>query len=173
MIGAHGTDVGIVGGSGFTGAELLRLLAGHPELRWRGPPATPRPAPPVAALYPSLAAAYPDLVFDAFDPAMAAGLDLVFLALPHGASQRLVPELRAPPAPASSTWPPTSGCRTRPLYPRWYGEDHPPPSCSPTSSTACPSCSASDIVGADAVAAARLLPDGRRPGPGPAGAGRA
>ena len=47
-----------------------------------------------ADLYPGLAAAYPDLVFEAYEPTAFDGLDLAFLALPHGASQDLVPDLR-------------------------------------------------------------------------------
>ncbi len=46
-----------------------------------------------ADLYPSLATAYPDLVFSEFDPTVTSGLDLVFLGLPHGASMELAPRL--------------------------------------------------------------------------------
>ena len=54
----------------------------------------------------------------------------------------------------SSTWRPTSGCRTPPLYPTWYGEEHQPPRAArPSSPTACPSCSATRSVGASLVAA--------------------
>ena len=49
---------------------------------------------PLADLYPSLAAEYPDLVLAALTPQVANGADVVFLALPHGASQHLVPDLR-------------------------------------------------------------------------------
>src|SRR3546814_10870618 len=47
----------------------------------------------VADLYPGLAAGYPDLIFTSFDADACAGLDLVFLGLPHGASQAVVPQL--------------------------------------------------------------------------------
>jgi N-acetyl-gamma-glutamyl-phosphate reductase len=80
----------------------------------------------VADAYPSLAAAYRDLQYERFDATGLAGLDLVFLALPHGQSQRIVPELRGKvghlvdlaadfrlPDPAQ--------------YPRWYGEPHEAP----------------------------------------------
>src|SRR3954468_15513286 len=86
--------VGVVGASGYTGAELLRLLAGHPDLDVVYAPGDSAAGVRAAELYPSLAAAYPDLVFDAYDPAAADGLDLVFLGLPHGASQAIVPDLR-------------------------------------------------------------------------------
>ena len=84
---------GVVGGSGYTGAELLRLLAAHPDLEVVTATADRHAGAPVAELYPSLTPAYPDLVLDGLDPAALDGLDLVFLALPHGESQRLVPDL--------------------------------------------------------------------------------
>jgi N-acetyl-gamma-glutamyl-phosphate reductase len=87
-------SIGIVGGSGFTGAELLRLCATHPDLTVEWATGDSQAGTPVAALYPSLTAAYPDLVFTEYAPQAVDGLDLVFCALPHGASQAIVPELR-------------------------------------------------------------------------------
>src|SRR5579864_6101431 len=86
--------VGVFGASGFAGAELLRLAAGHPDFDVVVATADTQAGGRVADLYPSLAAAYPDVVLAETDPAGADGLDLVFLALPHGASQDLVPDLR-------------------------------------------------------------------------------
>src|SRR5687768_11789049 len=88
--------VGIYGGSGYTGAELLRLCAAHPEFDVVFATADTQAGTRAADLYPSLAAAYPDLTFADNDPALADehGIDLAFLALPHGASQHLVPDLR-------------------------------------------------------------------------------
>ena len=115
-----------MGASGFTGAELLRLLAAHPELEVVAVTGDTAAGTAVADAYPSLAATYGGLRYRAYDAADLAGLDLVFLALPHGQSQRLVPELRGRvghvvdlaadfrlPDPA--------------LYPRWYGEPHEAP----------------------------------------------
>ncbi|HEY7134683.1 MAG TPA: N-acetyl-gamma-glutamyl-phosphate reductase [Acidimicrobiia bacterium] len=84
---------GIVGASGYTGAELLRLLAGHPDLDVVHVTAAANAGATVASLYPSLAVAYPGREYETFAPADVAGLDVVFLALPHGESQRLVPDL--------------------------------------------------------------------------------
>ena len=111
------TSVGIVGASGFTGAELLRLCAGHPELEVRVATGDTQAGPASPTLYPSLAAAYPALTLDKFDADGVDGLDLVFLGLPHGASQDIVPDARRPGRRRSSTWPPTSGCTTPALYP--------------------------------------------------------
>jgi N-acetyl-gamma-glutamyl-phosphate reductase len=47
----------------------------------------------VAELYPSLAAGYPELVYQPWDAALLEGVDVVFLGLPHGTSQEIVPDL--------------------------------------------------------------------------------
>jgi len=118
--------IGIVGASGFTGAELLRLAAGHPDLEVAVATGDTQAGTRVAELYPSLAAAYPDLVFSPYDATAAAGLDLVFLGLPHGASQAIVPELVGKVGHLVDL---AADFRlTDPaLYPRWYGEAHTAP----------------------------------------------
>jgi N-acetyl-gamma-glutamyl-phosphate reductase len=84
---------GVVGGSGYTGAELLRLLSGHPDIDVVHVTAASNAGATVAALYPSLGGAYPDLEFVPYDPVALGELDLAFLALPHGESQQLVPAI--------------------------------------------------------------------------------
>src|SRR6266568_7322832 len=86
--------VSVVGGSGFTGAELLRLCAGHPDLTVEVATGDTQAGTAVADLYPSLAAAYPNLAFSPYSADAVKGLDLVFCGLPHRASQAIVPELR-------------------------------------------------------------------------------
>src|SRR5580704_7567547 len=85
--------VGIDGASGYAGAELLRLCAGHPELDVVVAGAESQAGQPVASLYPSLAGAYRSLSFSKVVADDLDGLDVVFLALPHGESQRLAPAL--------------------------------------------------------------------------------
>ncbi|MEZ5295533.1 MAG: N-acetyl-gamma-glutamyl-phosphate reductase [Ilumatobacteraceae bacterium] len=85
--------VGIIGASGFTGAELLRLAASHPDFDVVMATGDSQAGTRAADLYPNLAAAYPDLVFGPFDVDRARGLDLVFLGLPHEASMAMAPEL--------------------------------------------------------------------------------
>src|SRR6476620_5479702 len=87
-------SIGIVGGSGFTGAELLRLCASHPDLTVELATGDSQAGTAVADLYPSLLAAYPDLAFTPYTPGAVEGLDLVFCGLPHGKSQEIVPDLR-------------------------------------------------------------------------------
>lgn len=115
--------VGIVGGSGYTGAELLRLCANHPDVEVVVATGDTQAGNPVAGLYPSLAAAYPGLSFSAYEPTSFDGLDLVFLALPHGASQELVPDLRKRVGKVVDL---AADFRLKDagLYPTWYGEEH-------------------------------------------------
>lgn len=118
--------VGIIGASGYTGAELLRLCAQHPAFEVVYATGDTQAGTRAAALYPSLAARYPDLVFAEFDPAQAQGLDLVFLGLPHEASMALAPQLVG-----------SVGCvvdlsaayrlKDASLYPAWYGFTHDQP----------------------------------------------
>lgn len=86
-------SVGIVGASGFTGAELLRLLAAHPTMRVQVVTGETQAGTDVADLYPSLAPAYGDLTYTPYDPTELDSLDLVFAGLPHRASQKIVAEL--------------------------------------------------------------------------------
>ncbi len=83
----------VVGGSGYTGAELLRLLAGHPEIEVVQVTADSNVGASVSELFPSLAAAYPSLVYAPLVATDLAGLDVVFLALPHGQSQSIAGSL--------------------------------------------------------------------------------
>lgn len=116
----------IIGASGFTGAELLRILAQHPSLRLAVATGDSQAGVPAASLYPSLGAAYPNLVFDEFDAAAVDGVDVVFLGLPHEASLELAPSLVD-----------RVGCvvdlsaayrlKDASLYPQWYGFEHDQP----------------------------------------------
>ena len=76
--------VGIVGASGYTGAELMRLLAGHPHLEVAFATGASQAGSGVAELYPSLAAAYGDLAFVPYEPDLVDDVDLVFCGLPTG-----------------------------------------------------------------------------------------
>jgi N-acetyl-gamma-glutamyl-phosphate reductase len=91
--------VGVAGATGYAGAELLRLCAGHPEFEVVAAVSSTRAGTPLGSVHPSLAAAYPDLVLSGGDPGQLTrelrGLDVCFLALPHGESQHMVGELIA------------------------------------------------------------------------------
>lgn len=83
-------DIGIVGGSGYGGAELLRLLDAHPSLKVRAVAAGRAAGRRVGAVFPHLEGLEAaDLTMGESDPAVFAGLDLVFLATPVEASLAL------------------------------------------------------------------------------------
>ncbi len=144
---------GIFGASGYAGAELLRLAAGHPDLDIALATGDSRAGARVADVYPSLAAAYPDLVLGPPDPAAADGLDLVFLALPHGASQDLVPDLRKRVGVVVDL---AADFRLRDpaLYPTWYGDEHRQPDLLGEAAFGIPELFRDALVGASLVAAA-------------------
>ena len=149
--------VGIVGASGYGGAELLRLCAGHPDLDVAVAAAGAQAGAMVAAHTPSLAAAYPTLTYQPTDAAALDGLDVVFLALPHGQSQHLVPDLvdrvgvivdlaadfrLADPG----------------LYPTWYGEEHLVPDLLGSFAYGLPELHREELVGARRIAAPGCYP---------------
>jgi N-acetyl-gamma-glutamyl-phosphate reductase len=83
--------VGIYGGSGYTGQELMRLLLGHPEAEVVVVTSRRFAGAPVAEIYPALSGRT-DLVYSNDPPEVVAGLvDFVFLALPHGVSMEIAP----------------------------------------------------------------------------------
>lgn len=150
-------SVGIIGASGFTGAELLRLCASHPELDVRVATADTQAGTAAPDLYPSLGAAYPHLVFERYDLASVESLDLIFLALPHGASQAVVPELRTTGAKIVDL---AADFRLHEaaLYPEWYGEPHQAPELLEQFVYGLPELFREDLPGADAVAVPGCYP---------------
>jgi N-acetyl-gamma-glutamyl-phosphate reductase len=149
--------VGIAGASGFAGAELLRLCAGHPELDVVAAGGDARAGEPVRDLYPSLAGAYPDLVFTAISSSDLVGLDVVFLALPHGASQHVAPDLVDNVGVLVDL---SADFRLRAPddYVRWYGEDHTAPALLERFAYGLPELFRKDLVGARLVAAPGCYP---------------
>ena len=75
--------VGIVGGTGYTGVELLRLLAQHPQVELRVITSRADAGTPVSQMFPSLRG-YVDLVFTHPDEAHLDQCDAVFFATPNG-----------------------------------------------------------------------------------------
>ena len=149
--------VGVFGASGFAGAELLRLAAGHPDLRVVVATADRQAGGKVADLYPSLAAGYAELVLQGADPAAADGLDVVFLAMPHGASQDLVPDLRKRVGLVVDL---AADFRLKDpgLYPTWYGEEHKHPELLGEAVFGIPELFGEQLPGASLVAAAGCYP---------------
>lgn len=84
--------VGIVGGTGYTGAELLRLLARHPQATPAVITSRSEAGLPVAEMFPHLRGRL-DLCFSEPDTGALAECDLVFFATPNGTAMKSVPEL--------------------------------------------------------------------------------
>lgn len=86
--------VGIVGGTGYTGVELLRILANHPEVRVEVITSRSEEGIRVADMFPNLRGHY-DLSFTVPDVDRLAQCDVVFFATPHGVAMSMAPELVA------------------------------------------------------------------------------
>jgi len=118
--------VGIIGGSGYAGGELLRLLLPHPEAEVSFVTSRRFVGDHVYMVHPNLRG-FTTLKFTTPNiPELAERCDLVFLATPHGASKEMMPSLL------------DRGLRVVDLsadfrlkdpadYPRWYGWTHPHP----------------------------------------------
>jgi N-acetyl-gamma-glutamyl-phosphate reductase len=90
-----GTRVAVAGASGYAGGELLRLLAGHPDLEIAAVTGASSAGKPVTSVHPHLVGhpAFDGRVFEAADPDLLAAAELVFMALPHGESAALAAQL--------------------------------------------------------------------------------
>ncbi len=143
--------VGIIGASGFTGAELLRLAASHPDFEVVMATGDSQAGTRAADLYPGLSAAYPDLVFEPFDADRARGLDLVFLGLPHEASMAMAPELVGHVGCVVDL---SAAYRLKDAshYPTYYGFDHDQPGLLADAVYGLPELHRSELKGAQLVA---------------------
>jgi len=86
--------VGIVGGTGYTGVELLRLLAAHPQVELVAITSRKEDGLPVSDMYPSLRG-HVSLAFSAPEKAKLTECDVVFFATPHGVAMAQARELLA------------------------------------------------------------------------------
>ncbi|PUA16459.1 N-acetyl-gamma-glutamyl-phosphate reductase [Glaciimonas sp. PCH181] len=86
--------VGIVGGTGYTGVELLRLLATHPQVQLMAVTSRKEDGTPIADMYPSLRGRVA-LAFSSPENAHLEECDVVFFATPHGVAMAQAPALLA------------------------------------------------------------------------------
>jgi len=89
-----GARVAVAGASGYAGGELLRLLAGHPDLEIGPLAAGSSAGAPVTTVHPNLIG-LANRTFGSADPAALAGADLVFMAMPHAEAAALAAQLPA------------------------------------------------------------------------------
>jgi N-acetyl-gamma-glutamyl-phosphate reductase len=118
-------NVGIVGGTGYTGAELIRLLSRHPDACPKAITSRSEAGLRVAELFPSLRG-YTDLEFIAPDSGDLDGCDVVFFATPNGvamnqARQYLERGIRVIDLSADFR------LADRSVWERWYGMEHAAP----------------------------------------------
>ena len=114
--------VGIVGATGYTGVELLRLLAGHPQAQVTVITSRSEKGLPVADLYPNLRGVI-DLAFSAPDVDQLSECDVVFFATPHGVAQSMVAEILQRGVKVIDL---SADFRIRDadLWESWYGQPH-------------------------------------------------
>ncbi|MTW22349.1 N-acetyl-gamma-glutamyl-phosphate reductase [Allochromatium palmeri] len=141
--------VGIVGGTGYTGAELLRLLARHPQATLAVITSRSESGVPVAEMFTHLRG-HLDLCFSEPDTGALAECDLVFFATPNGTAMKSVPELLERGTRVIDL---AADFRLKDpaLWERWYGMPH-----------HCPELLAEAVYGLpeinrDAIRAARLI----------------
>ena len=84
--------VGIVGGTGYTGVELLRLLVQHPQVELRVITSRSEAGSAVSAMFPNLRG-FVDLAFSDMDPTLLRQCDVVFFATPNGTAMTMAREL--------------------------------------------------------------------------------
>ena len=84
--------IGVVGGTGYTGVELLRLLAVHPQVDIACVTSRSEAGKRVSDLFPNLRG-FVDIEFSEPDTALLGSCDVVFFATPNGTAMKLTPEL--------------------------------------------------------------------------------
>ncbi len=118
--------IGILGASGYTGAELVRLLLRHPQVEIALLTADRRAGKPMADVFPQFAPyALPTLVALSDVDWATAGVDLIFCALPHGTTQTVIKDLFAR-LPGIKVVDLSADFRLHDpaAYERWYGHPH-------------------------------------------------
>ena len=117
--------VGIVGGTGYTGVELLRILSKHPQVELVAITSRSEAGQAVADMYPNLRG-HVDLKFTVPDHDQLAKCDVVFFATPHNVAMQTVPDLVKRGVRIIDL---SADFRIRDavLWSKWYGEPHTAP----------------------------------------------
>jgi len=115
--------IAIYGGAGYTGRELLRILAGHPRVEVDHVTSATHAGSRVGTVFPELLGAYPSLAFAAREAPPPAAVEVAFLCLPHGESMAAAGPLLEHGARVIDL---SADYRLKraSLYPEWYGREH-------------------------------------------------
>jgi N-acetyl-gamma-glutamyl-phosphate reductase len=113
----------VIGASGYAGSELLRLCATHPDLDVVVATGESNAGRRVAEHVPALGAVYPTMVFAPTSAALTESIEVAFLALPHGQSQYLVPDLLERGVQVVDLGA-DFRLKSAEQYATWYGEAH-------------------------------------------------
>ena len=141
----------ILGATGYTGVELLRLLSRHAGIEVVYATGDSQAGLRLADIYPNLAAAYPHLIAEVFDMSKVEGLDVVFLCTPHELSLELVPNLLGKVGlivDLSAAFRLTDPAQ----YPTWYGFEHTHPELLETAVYGLPEVYRSELASASLIA---------------------
>ncbi len=114
--------VGVVGGTGYTGAELLRLLVTHPQVELKYVTSRSESGKKVAELFPNLRG-FTEVCFTEPAAELLSECDLVFFATPNGTAMKMVPELIANDVRVIDL---AADFRLQDagVWKQWYGMDH-------------------------------------------------
>lgn len=148
--------IGVVGGTGYTGVELLRLLSGHPDAELAMITSRAEAGRRVDDLFPNLRG-HCDLAFSEPDVASLADCDVVFFATPHNVAMQMVPELMQLDTRVIDL---SADFRIRDaeLWSKWYGEPHACPQLLADAVYGLPEVNRKQIVSARLVAAPGCYP---------------
>ena len=148
--------VGIVGGTGYTGVELLRLLASHPSTELVAITSRSEKGKPVSALFPNLRGIV-DMPFSEPTVANLQDCDVVFFATPHGVAQNLVPEILAAGIRVVDL---SADFRIRDIdiWEKWYAQKHAAPQLVSQAVYGLPEFNRDEIADANLVACAGCYP---------------
>ena len=149
--------VGIVGGTGYTGVELLRLLAQHPQAEVAVITSRSEAGAKVADMYPNLRGHYDDLAFSVPDVATLGACDVVFFATPHGVAHALAGELLAAGTKVIDL---SADFRLQDAqeWAQWYGQPHGAPDLLPEAVYGLPEVNREAIKGARLIAVPGCYP---------------
>src|SRR5258708_4482480 len=122
----HAMKAGVIGASGYLGAELLGLLGTHEAIDLATAQGDSTAGTRIADVYPGLEGVYGDRTYEPFNPGALGGCDVIFVALPSGKSLGVVPELVKSGALVVDLGA-DFRLKNAALYPTWYGWSHTEP----------------------------------------------